>query len=247
MSDHTLDDVLGTTVKSGTDAWYEVTTTSREDTVELIAVDATNTDRSIETERLLEHLNNGDWEPVYEGTTQELVTDGGRVLPQQYITDAAEEFQDYDLGGMTMSGRCGFHTFYAWADEDYDGCANAWETALYITLADLLQELWVDDDIVRDARGTADPEAYANVITDQMENHTGLDMDHWTRDYFIDELADTLEHLTSIDRGDGIETDGGYTVESDTPLSGQVLCPNGHICSGADNFCRECGKAVSDE
>lgn len=34
--------------------------------------------------------------------------------------------------------------------------------------------------------------------------------------------------------------------ESETPLPGQQICPDGHICSGRDNFCSTCGAALDD-
>ena len=33
----------------------------------------------------------------------------------------------------------------------------------------------------------------------------------------------------------------------ETPLDGQVRCPAGHLCSAADNYCRECGEPLPEE
>ena len=34
---------------------------------------------------------------------------------------------------------------------------------------------------------------------------------------------------------------------NETPLDGQVRCPAGHLCSAADNYCRECGEPLPEE
>lgn len=47
---------------------------------------------------------------------------------------------------------------------------------------------------------------------------------------------DGEEIIVAGDEGK-ILTDGGR----DTPLAGQKRCPSGHLCSGSDAYCRQCG------
>ncbi|RDZ61408.1 hypothetical protein C5B90_19245 [Haloferax sp. Atlit-12N] len=158
MSDSTLtpDDVLNTTVKSGTGSWYEVISTDEDDTVELIAVDATNTSRSRSVDQLLEDLNEGDWETVYEGTTREVVADGGHEDEDEGAADADTEHFETFAGTVVMDADDTGHIIL---DDGSDTCSvilGAFETAVSPTDVEIGDDLEVRGPVDTDDRIVAD-------------------------------------------------------------------------------------------
>ncbi|ELZ84434.1 hypothetical protein C453_12846 [Haloferax elongans ATCC BAA-1513] len=108
----TREDVLGTTVKSSAGHWYEVTETDNGGRLDLVAVDSDNVGHTMDADDLLDRLNDGEWETVYEGTTREIVTDGGHNqcsncgshLPEEIDEGTGVYCPDCGLGQLVTDG-----------------------------------------------------------------------------------------------------------------------------------------------
>lgn len=122
------------------------------------------------------------------------MSDDERVdLPDDRIEETARQFQEFDVGAMSLQGRVGYHTLYSW---DSDDITVAFDTALHMALGEMLRELWIDEDIVRDYAGEVTPETVAQVTVEQMHDLTGMRLDSLTEEQFIETLAEKLEQLS---------------------------------------------------
>jgi hypothetical protein len=119
--------------------------------------------------------------------------------PDDIIRDASEAFQDKSLGAMTLRGRLGYHTLY---NHGADDPTMAFDTALVWALDDLFDELWMDEDIVRDRQSEATPEAIAEETVEQVHEFTGIRFDQWTEEQFKDSLAEKLRKLNGAGGAD---------------------------------------------
>lgn len=116
-----------------------------------------------------------------------------RRLPQDILQEASEEFQEHDLGAMTLYGKMGLHTLYAHDAQDFEA---AFETAFLKALSETFEDLWVEADIVEEQHGEVTPETVATETVDQIHELTGVRFDGWAREQFEETLAERLHQLT---------------------------------------------------
>jgi hypothetical protein len=121
--------------------------------------------------------------------------DDPRVV-QDILKHANEDFQQTDLVGMTLRGPVGYHALYSW---DSDDLTTPLEVALHIALDEVLEEIWVEDDIVEHNQGDVTPETVAQEYANQIEQMTGIRMDAWADEMFRDELSSALRKLANYE------------------------------------------------
>jgi len=118
--------------------------------------------------------------------------DGSRPPIQERLGDMSEEFADGTLGEIMFVGRLGFHTFYDYED---DALTAGMTTVLHQAFESTCEELWLDEDIIRDNHGEVTPETVATEFKMQFDQFVGR--------RFADRMADEIE-LALRDREESV-------------------------------------------
>lgn len=146
------------------------------------------------------HLQDADVEPemverkLSQACEEELATDGGqekRRPLQDRLADMSDEVtEDMDLGEVMYSGRLGYHTFY---DKDSDKLLRGSRTVLHMAFDRTLEELWLDEDIIRDNQGEVTPDAVEAELLDQLERFIGDGIGRGFNERFAENVRQVLE------------------------------------------------------
>lgn len=86
-----------------------------------------------------------------------------------------EEVTSDGLDEVTLEGKLGYHIF---ADNDAESALVGFRKQMHIAFDQAIQELFVDEDIVRDYHGEVTPQTICATVEDQMDDfmgHGGLD------------------------------------------------------------------------
>lgn len=106
--------------------------------------------------------------------------------PPDVLADLTDQMRERDdLGEMTFIGDVGFHTFF---NPNRCSFQIGPTTALHMAFEETIEELWLDDDIVRDNQGEVTPETIADEARLQMENFIG-------QLHFFDRFTQNLEDV----------------------------------------------------
>lgn len=106
-------------------------------------------------------------------------TDEDREWSMEEIEEALMEMNESvtedGIDEAVLSGKLGYHIF---ADNEADSELVGFRKQLHIAFDEAIQELWVDEDIVRDYHGEVTPQTICATVEDQMDDfmgHGGLD------------------------------------------------------------------------
>jgi hypothetical protein len=109
--------------------------------------------------------------------------DGSRPPIQERLDDMSEEFAGGTFGEeMMIMGQLGFHTFYDYED---DALTAGMMTVLHQAFESTCEELWLDEDIIRDNHGEVTPVTAAAEFEIQFDQLVGQ--------RFADRMAEEIE------------------------------------------------------
>lgn len=120
-----------------------------------------------------------------------------------FLLAANREFQnESDLSSMQLAGLVGYHIFYSndGAREDLTVGVNA---AIHQAFDELTQEMWIDEDGVRERHGEVTPETVGKAVGRQFEEFAAWDF----ADHLAEEVARQLRDREENLRDDSEEGD----------------------------------------
>lgn len=94
---------------------------------------------------------------------------------EETLMQMNEDITSDGLDEVMLEGELGYHIF---SDNDVDSPLAGFQKQLHVAFDQAIQELWVDEDIVRDYHGEVTPQTICATIEDQMDDfmgHGGLD------------------------------------------------------------------------
>jgi hypothetical protein len=94
---------------------------------------------------------------------------------EEALMQMNEDVTSDGLDEVVLQGRLGYHIF---ADNDADSALSAFQKQMHIAFDQAIQELFVDEDIVRDYHAEVTPQTICATVEDQMDDfygHGGLD------------------------------------------------------------------------
>jgi hypothetical protein len=156
----------------------------------------------------------GDTDLLYEALDEHV--ESQRPL-QERLAEINEDLRDSDnIGEAILVGDFGLHTFY---DPDRTDYGVGTQTLLLEAFRQATEEIWLDEEIVRDNQGEVSPESVAAETVDQI--HDLIGQSHFFNRYrrkLVEILrqADERHEWTDGDRDDdsGLVTDGGNQVDA---------------------------------
>jgi hypothetical protein len=178
-------------------------------------------------------MTNNSSNPLYKGYVEssgskatpnqhELVTDGGEdtvLPPSDQFREITDQHRERDgAGEVTMYGDIGFHSIF---NPDRTEFGIGTNTALHIALYETLQMVHLDTGLVRDHHGEVTPETVSKELDEEIEAVVGRRF----QERFVQNFREALEKAEDqygefeddVDRGEGIETDGGEGMDQEPP------------------------------
>jgi hypothetical protein len=125
---------------------------------------------------------------------EQVATDGGQEQRRPFqdrLADMSDEFvEDMEMGEVMYSGRLGYHTFY---DKESDRLLRGSRTVLHMAFDRTLEELWLDEDIIRDNQGEVTPDAVEAELLEQLEHFIGDGFGRGFNERFAENVRQVLE------------------------------------------------------
>lgn len=90
---------------------------------------------------------------------------------EETLMEINEAITSGNINEAHLSGELGFHIF---ANNESDSPLAGFQKTMHIAFSEAIQELWVDEDIVRDYHGEVTPQTICATVEDQMDDFMGF-------------------------------------------------------------------------